>query len=77
MLDKCIKSHLNNSWVLRQVAGTFGSLTNCQVLYITPSKDDVLKDFISGRNWSISGSIFSPQRTNCRKKDVEKQESIQ
>lgn len=53
------KAYLNNSWVLRQVAGSFGGLTNSQVLYITSSKDDVLKYFISGWNWSVSGSIFS------------------
>lgn len=56
--------YLDDGRVLRERACWLGRLTYSQVLNVTASKDDVLKDLISGRDGPIGGPILCAKRAN-------------
>lgn len=57
-IDLCGQTYLNNGRVL-QAGRSFWGLTHGEVLDVTASEDDVLKDFISRWNGPLSGPVLS------------------
>lgn len=73
----CLKSNLNNCWICRDWWWLLQFswprwLTDMKIFNITATKDYVLKDFVSRRNWMICWAIFGTKRSHWNKTNLMK-----
>lgn len=59
-------THLDDGRVLWQGALRLGGLTHSQVLDVTATEDDVLKDLIARGDGSVRRSVLRAKGANCR-----------